>query len=64
MATVKIKVSVRTNRVGSEVVDVVDTHYTPAEWADLTDGERAEIIEDYRLEQIASSTDSWAEVVE
>lgn len=64
MATVKIKVSVRTNRVGSEVVDVVDTHYTTAEWADLTNGERAEILEDYRLEHIASSADSWAEVVE
>lgn len=55
-----IRAFVSTWIVGSEVKDDYVTDYTKQEWEALTESEREEIIEQYRLDQISNFMDSGA----
>ena len=55
-----IRAFVSTWSVGSKVQDDHETEYTKQEWEALTESEREEIIEQYRLDQISNFIDSGA----
>jgi hypothetical protein len=61
--TVKIKVGVSTNMIGSRIEDLVDTNYTLEEWNGLDEAERQRMENDFLATHIENSVDSWASVV-
>lgn len=63
MSTVKITAVVSTNKVGSEVKNVYETPITHEEWAEMDEGEREAVLQDYLDNHLSAAMDCavWAD---